>query len=311
MTNTLVSVIITVYNSDKYLFQSLLSIINQTYTNIEIILVNDGSTDNTHFIIQKFLKIDERIIYINRKQNKGLVFSLNEALSISKGFYIARMDSDDISESTRLEKQIQFLVNNPNVYMIGSAYRVINDKSQFIKFAFHPKDPLTLFLSMSFNTYFCHPSIVFKKEILTTIGFYQYVQAEDYDLFSRIVLNFPSANLLDPLINYRNHNENRSNEKSISIFESRLKISSNYFSFLGLDIEASFLKRLVSNSDKREIFTFSELVYIWKIYYKIFTKACIKYKLKVLFHFDIFLKFYYCFFSHAIKYRIKKILTNA
>ena len=95
-----------VYNGEKYLVKAIESILNQTYTKFEFIIVNDGSSDNSLKIIKEFMKKDNRIILINR-ENKGLPYSLNEGISIAKGKYIARMDADDISLSERFEKQIK------------------------------------------------------------------------------------------------------------------------------------------------------------------------------------------------------------
>ena len=96
MNNPLVSVVMSVYNSEKYLKEAIESILNQTYTNFEFIIVNDGSTDSSLDIIQEYMKKDERIVLISR-DNKGLPYSLNEGIEKAKGKYIARMDADDIS----------------------------------------------------------------------------------------------------------------------------------------------------------------------------------------------------------------------
>ena len=103
-----ISVIMSVYNGDKYVHKAIKSILNQTFTDFEFIIIDDGSTDGTFEIINSFVQTDDRIRFISRK-NKGLVSSLNECLSLAKGQYIARMDADDISIKTRFAKQNQFL----------------------------------------------------------------------------------------------------------------------------------------------------------------------------------------------------------
>ena len=108
--NILVSVILPVYNAQKYLEEAIESIINQTYTNFEFIIIDDGSGDNSLNIINKYQKQDSRILVITR-ENKGLVYTLNEGINQAKGKYIARMDADDISLSNRFEKQIELLEN--------------------------------------------------------------------------------------------------------------------------------------------------------------------------------------------------------
>ncbi|MEQ4894891.1 glycosyltransferase family A protein, partial [Escherichia coli] len=112
-TKELITVIMPVYNAEKYIYESIKSILVQSYSNFEFIIINDGSKDSSGKIIENFLD-DTRIRYINR-ENKGLVFTLNEAISLSRGNYIARMDADDISHPLRLEKQLNFLLENPDI----------------------------------------------------------------------------------------------------------------------------------------------------------------------------------------------------
>ena len=98
------TVILPCYNSEKYIYQSITSILNQTFKNFKLIIINDGSTDNTLKIIKSFK--DKRIKLINNKGNKGLIYSLNKGISQANSIYLARMDGDDISERSRLEEQI-------------------------------------------------------------------------------------------------------------------------------------------------------------------------------------------------------------
>ncbi|ETJ84818.1 glycosyltransferase family 2 protein, partial [Vibrio parahaemolyticus] len=102
------------------------SVISQTYLDIEVICINDGSTDNTQAILEDFKKRDDRIRIINR-ENKGLVYSLNQGISISKGKYIARMDADDICLPKRFEMQVKFLESNPSVGLVGTSYMYIDE----------------------------------------------------------------------------------------------------------------------------------------------------------------------------------------
>ena len=110
MSKPLVSVLMAVYNGEKYLLEAIESILNQTYTNFEFLIINDGSTDSTEEIILSYS--DQRIRYIKNEQNLKLIASLNKGLDLAKGKYIARMDADDISLPDRLEKQVNFLERN-------------------------------------------------------------------------------------------------------------------------------------------------------------------------------------------------------
>ena len=112
MKNPLVSILMPVYNSEKYLREAIKSILNQTFTNFELIIINDGSTDNSLKIIKSFK--DNRIKIIKNKGNLGLIKTLNKGIDLAQGKYIARMDADDIAMPKRLEKQIAFFNENPD-----------------------------------------------------------------------------------------------------------------------------------------------------------------------------------------------------
>ena len=115
----LISVLMPVYNSEKYVAEAIESILCQTYKDFEFIIINDASTDSSLKIIAKYAKQDKRIKLINNKKNVKISASLNKGLSIAKGKYIARMDSDDISLPSRFELQTKFLADNPAVGIVG------------------------------------------------------------------------------------------------------------------------------------------------------------------------------------------------
>ena len=117
-------------NVEKYIGEAIESILNQTFTDFEFIILNDGSTDNTAKIIKDYAKKDKRIKFINNKTNKGFVASLNKCFDVAVGKYIAKMDSDDISLPQRLEKQVEYLDNNPDCGMIGCGFRAF-DRGNF------------------------------------------------------------------------------------------------------------------------------------------------------------------------------------
>ena len=107
------------FNAEKFIKTSIESIIGQTYENFEFLIINDGSSDKTLEIIEKFKKLDKRIILIDRKK-RGLIASLNEGISLCKGQYIARMDADDIAIPERLNVQLNYLINNPSIDLVAS-----------------------------------------------------------------------------------------------------------------------------------------------------------------------------------------------
>ncbi len=197
-----------VFNSEKYLAESIESILNQSFTNFELIIVNDGSTDKSANIIKNYLS-DNRLVFIDRKENKKLVYTLNEGLKNVQGKYIARMDADDISLPERFEKQYEFLQKNPDIMLVGSSYISFNEKNEQ-NLHTHPKNPVEIAYRFISNTYFCHPSVMFRSQIIGIIGDYKNVEAEDFHFFSKVVCQFPCSNLNIPLILYRVHDSNRS-----------------------------------------------------------------------------------------------------
>ena len=125
-----VSVILPIYNASTYLKECIDSLINQTYSNIEIIAINDGSTDESVKIIEQYMKKDNRIKLYNNEKNMKLIYTLNKGLSLSSGDYIARMDSDDICRLNRIEKQVEFMEKNKDIQLCGSKIKAFGDNYQ-------------------------------------------------------------------------------------------------------------------------------------------------------------------------------------
>ena len=152
----LVTVLMAVYNGEKYLREAIESILDQTYTNFEFLIINDGSSDRTEEIILSYN--DKRIRYIKNEQNLKLIASLNKGLDLAKGEFIARMDADDISLPERLEKQINFLEKHPEIGLLGSWVRTLgltNNRNIIFKQGHN-----TIRIQLLFNNFFHHPSVV-------------------------------------------------------------------------------------------------------------------------------------------------------
>lgn len=163
-TMPLISVVMPVYNAELYLDEAIQSITNQTYKKFEFIIINDGSTDKSLEIIKKYKDEYSRIVLISR-ENKGLVFSLNEGISKAKGKYIARMDADDISLSTRLEEQVAFMEENQEIGVCGSWVEVFGDNRKNTIWKM-PKSNEELKTRLLFSVPVAHPSVMMRKEIL-------------------------------------------------------------------------------------------------------------------------------------------------
>lgn len=207
----LVSVIMPAYNTEKYISEAIDSILNQTYKNFEFFIIDDCSTDRTAEIIKAYE--DARIIYIHSEKNYGIVYSLNKCINLANGKYIARMDSDDISLPERLREQVEYMELNPNVSIIGTAFRY-SDTKEVIN---HPVVDDLIKIQLLNNTAFGHPTVMIRKNDLINnnlIYDHSFLHAEDYELWTRMsekglkMANLPGVGLI-----YRRHNAQISSSK--------------------------------------------------------------------------------------------------
>jgi len=209
--NKMISIIVSIYNSDKTLVSMIDSVLYQTYKNFELILINDGSKDNSSNIIKKYLKKDKRIVLID-KENSGLTKSLNIGLKRVKGDYIARLDADDIWKKDKLEKQMKFLEENKDYFLVGTAYDEIDEEGSVIYVNQRTKllitDNIIRENIVKFNP-FLHSSVLFRKEILDTIGFYneKFKYTQDYEYWIRIMSKYKVANIDETLASRRYSND--------------------------------------------------------------------------------------------------------
>jgi glycosyltransferase involved in cell wall biosynthesis len=202
-----ISVLMPVYNGDKYLKESIDSILSQTFTNFELIIVNDGSKDNSLEILKSYS--DPRIIIIDNKVNKGLIESLNIGLSKCRGKYTARMDQDDISLPDRLQIQFDFMEKNKEIDLVGGWTECINKNGDYIKTSRSPENPWIIRYELIFNNVMFHSSIFFKTDIVIKNGGYdkKATHSEDYDMYSRPNKELMCSNIQRVLFKYRIHNE--------------------------------------------------------------------------------------------------------
>jgi glycosyltransferase involved in cell wall biosynthesis len=213
-TKPLVSVVMPAYNSEKTIGRAIESILNQTYTNFEFIIVDDGSTDRTLEIIKCYAKRDKRIIVLNNEKNMKIVYSLNKGIEKARGEYIARMDSDDFSFPNRFEKQIKFLGKNPDVGVVGSNILLSKNGKIFVERKYSPKDAV-LRKKIFFQSPFAHPSTMILKSALENYKYNErWIYIEDQDLWFKIGRKWKFANISEPLLKY-NLNESGSSSQKI------------------------------------------------------------------------------------------------
>ncbi len=288
MKDIVISVIMSVYNAELYLSDAIESTLNQSYENFEFIIINDGSTDDSLKILKKYALKDSRIKIINRS-NKGLVYSLNEAISMSKGKYIARMDADDICPPSRLDVQLDCMEKN-DLDICGGHYKLINEKGDFIRLNKVPLVHDMCTLSLLFKVPFAHPSVLIRKNFLIkhalAYGQSNYKKAEDLDLWIRMHKHGAKFGNVDNIVlSYRVVQDSlfRKN-KSLIIKESNNMFSQFYIDNLdrvGLIInnlpsylnseEQSLVARYVYHCFKR--LDFSHLILLKKIRLKIILRS--------------------------------------
>ena len=201
--NDLVSVIMPVYNGEPFLQAAIASIVEQTYQNIELLVLDDGSTDSSSEIVLQFTQKDPRIKLISRP-NRGLGATLNELISLASSEYIARMDSDDISELNRIETQLSLIKSDKNCVMTGSQIEFITPNSTTSAFPMPLEHSEIRKGLLQARFPICHPSIMFRKSAATKIGGYSVLGAgEDLDFFLKMSEIGKICNTKEKLFKYR------------------------------------------------------------------------------------------------------------
>ena len=226
--NSLVSVLIPCYNCEEYVEEAVMSIIKQTYSNLEILVIDDGSTDNTGNILKMLVKEDPRIIYIKNEENLKLIATLNKGLNLCKGKYIARMDADDISLPTRIEKQVNFLEAHPEIGIVGTYIQIFGVRESIWKM--DTKDKY-IRAHLFCNSSFAHPSVMMRTSILRDNHLYyntDYPHAEDYKLWCDIAQYTKLANIPEVLLFYRINENQVSNKYNKEQKETAQRIREEY-----------------------------------------------------------------------------------
>lgn len=212
MSAPLISVILPVYNGGEYLAQAVESVLTQTFADFELIIINDGSTDNSWEIIQNYAREDGRIKAF-AQANKGLVATLNRGLAKARGVYLARMDSDDICFAHRFAAQVEALEARPELGVLGGALALIDGKGRIVSKQTYPRGK-RLKERLLYGSLLCHPLAMGRTELFRSAGGYRayYRHCEDYDLWLRLSRLTELDNLTDTLLFYRVHEANITNK---------------------------------------------------------------------------------------------------
>lgn len=212
MQKEIVTVLLPVYNGARYLREAIDSVLNQTYADFSLMVINDGSMDDSRDVVLSF--DDPRIILIDNEKNLGLVSTLNRGIELIETRYLARIDADDIWERTKLEKQIEYLESHPECGLCGTSihkFGIINSRMIF------PENNDGLKVGFLFYCMMSHPSVVYRTSMLKESGLRykaDYFPAEDYKMWADCLEFTQIYNIPEPLVRYRQHQEQICREKN-------------------------------------------------------------------------------------------------
>ncbi len=239
-----------VYNTrEDWLNEAIESILAQTHSDFELVIVDDCSNAETQATLSNWASKDSRIRVIRNEQNLGIAAGLNRGLAACQHPLVARMDADDIAHPTRLEKQVLFLMDHPNVDILGSNIVVfghLNGPKAY------PEHDETIKKDLLLASQLSHPAVLYKRDKILAIGGYSTdtLYAEDYDLWAKAALKgLTLYNLQEALLNYRTHAGRKDYERQqhLSAFQIRMYYIREYFG-----IETT----LTPESSTREVLTF-------------------------------------------------------
>jgi len=193
-----------VYNGEKYLKTAIQSVLDQTFTDFELVIADDGSFDGTESIIKSFS--DTRIIHL-KLPHRGIVQTLNDGIRSSCGEYIARMDADDEALPQRFMEQISCFKNDPDLTVCGSYVTTIDENGKETgTYSYSPESHRGIMAYLRRGNAFVHPTVMFRKEVFEKAGGYKkFLHAEDYELWTRMVPKGKACTITHPLLRYRVH----------------------------------------------------------------------------------------------------------
>lgn len=283
-----ISVNIPVYNAGKYIEQTIESILRQTFQNFEVVVLDDGSTDNSAAIVKGFN--DNRIKFFENGQNRGIAYSRNKLLELSKGEYIAILDADDIMTPDRLQEQYDFLTANPEFSFVGSEVEIIDEKGERLdvwKYPYHSNEYSTL---LFFRNVFVQSAVMISRSKLAQLNEWynlDFPPAEDYEFWVRLAKIGETYNLPKVLVKYRVHSQSVSKVKK-DVMRSKLdKVIEKLLIPMRIDTKYIELHRAFSGESL--IFDFSdfsrydhyiELLVEANIVQKVFPDAIFKHNAK-------------------------------
>lgn len=239
MTAPTVSVVMLAYNAERFVREAIASILQQTYTDFELLIIDDGSTDGTSAILQEYARRDVRIHIHTQPDNLGIASGRNLGLKLAQGKYLAVMDADDISLPERLAKQVAYLESHPETGVLGASAIVIDETSQRHEPMDFPASHRLIHWSLCFYDPIVNPVVMFRTELAYAAGGYrpEYPPTEDYDLWARLSTYTRLENLPERLLLLRKHSQNITVTKRRQNLEMSAAVSRHMFkNLLGVDI---------------------------------------------------------------------------
>ncbi len=244
-----ITVIMSAFNESDGIGRAIDSILGQTFSYWELLIVDDASTDNTKSIIKEYCEIDSRIMLIENSKNIGLPASLNKAIKLSKTNFIARADADDINMPLRLEKQYNYISKRANVDVLGTGAFLVKKQDNCNNKPYFLDAKIPCFKISLISSYFFHPSVIIRRSFFEKVGLYDegLLLAQDLDLWIRgAKLGSGYYNLQEPLIKYTVGDHDRSYKYLITKMKVLLKISKKHkINFRRVTVYVLFIRSIL------------------------------------------------------------------
>ncbi|MGN7987168.1 glycosyltransferase family 2 protein [Pedobacter sp. 22226] len=200
----MITILVPTYNCGKYIYKCIKSVLSQSYIDYELLIIDDGSTDDTEKIVKAIS--DKRITYLKNAKNLGVIATLNKGVQLAKGKYIARMDADDLITGNRLQTQVDFLERNPEFGMVGSWYRVMDESEKVMFEVRNYTNPDFLKLGLVFTNHFAHPAVMMRTKLAKKLLYDKdFKHCEDHELWTRFAEVKKVTNLPFFFLHVRSH----------------------------------------------------------------------------------------------------------
>ena len=253
-----------VFNSEQFVAEAIKSVLNQSFKDFEFLILDDCSADKSFKIINDFEKKDPRIKVYKNEKNLGIVESRNKLINLSKGKYIAWLDSDDVALKNRFEVQIKFLEEHPEIGMVGAYPIIIDEISKKTGKWWFETDPQKLKIELFFHSPFLSSSVMIRKSCLPQ-NFYdsKFPVAEDFDLYSKISEHCEIANIAKFLVKYRINSKGLSKSNAEKMEQLSVQVIKEHAERLGIKLEENTIKNL-RKAKKASKIAFKEIAEIEK-----------------------------------------------